>query len=281
MKNSSRKNRNANSQASVQSSQNSSGQVSQDSELIRTEAEQAQAAKLKASEARARMKAKNSKNAGKSGNARGTAAPVSSNDGQAGQTVAAEDLPVRYQVKTRRDSDMLKAYITFTYRVFHPGVTGRLLFIGILIALPAIIAKQTWLRSTLLIVGGLLILLGLFRQYISLAMTKSRDADYKSGIEFTYEFTDNDASFYRGDELVSYISKYKEIINFYHDEGYYYLGIKNRDFFILPKNRFTVGEAAEFEGFIYKKCRKTCRWIPNNFKDRLAQRRASRAVGRR
>ena len=32
---------------------------------------------------------------------------------------------VLYQVKTKRDSGVLKAYITFTYRMLHPGVSAR------------------------------------------------------------------------------------------------------------------------------------------------------------
>lgn len=182
-----------------------------------------------------------------------------------------------YQVKTKRDSDIIKAYITFTYRVIHPGVTGRLIFAGILIAAPAIIAEAMWLKILCLVVGGLLILLGLFRQYISLALTKSKDEDYKNGTEFTYNFTQADATFYSGDELIS-LSKYKDIISFFHDDDYYYLGMKSRDFFILPMSRFTVGNAAEFEDFIYKRSRKTCKWIPDNFRDRMKLRRAQRQV---
>ena len=190
----------------------------------------------------------------------------------------AQKKEVLYQVKTKRDSSVIKAYITFTYRVLHPGVTERLLLFGILIALPAIIAKQMWLKVVLVIVGVLLILLGFFRQYISLALTKKHDEAYMKGTEFTYDFTLNDALFYSDDKVTSSISKYKEIISFYYDEDFYYLGIRNRDFFILPKSRFTIGDPAEFEDFIYKRCKKTCRWIPNKFSDRMKLRRAARAI---
>ena len=197
-----------------------------------------------------------------------------------GQESAREsnDKEVLYRVRTKRDSAVIKAYITFTYRVLHPGVTGRLILFGILIALPSIIAKQIWLKAILVIVGILLILLGFFRQYISLALTKKNDEAYKNETEFTYDFTLTDARFYSDDKLTSSISKYKEIISFYYDEDFYYLGIRNRDFFILPKSRFTIGDPAEFEDFIYKRCKKTCRWIPNKFSDRMKQRRAARAL---
>lgn len=184
---------------------------------------------------------------------------------------------ILYQVRTKRDADIILAYITFTYRAFHPGVTTRLIFFGILIAAPAIIVQQTWLKAVCIVIGALLILLGLFRQYISLAITKSRDEAYKNGTEFTYEFTMNDAIFRSGNDT-SYMSKYKDIIQFFYDDDYFYLGIKNRDFFILPKNKFTIGDPATFEEFIYKKSKKTCRWLPNKFSDRMKLRRAQRAM---
>ena len=45
---------------------------------------------------------------------------------------------VLYQVKTKRDSGVLKAYITFTYRMLHPGVSARLMLYGLIVALPGI-----------------------------------------------------------------------------------------------------------------------------------------------
>lgn len=185
---------------------------------------------------------------------------------------------VLYQVRTKRDSDVIKAYITFTYRVLHPGVTGRLIFFGILVAAPAIIAKALWLKILLLVLGGLLILLGFFRQYISLSLTKSKDPAYINGTEFTYYFTLTDAAFYADGQLFSTFSKYKDITSFYYDDDFYYLGVRNKDFYILPKSRFTIGDPKEFEDFIYKKSKKTCRWIPNKMIDRIKLRRAQRAV---
>lgn len=185
---------------------------------------------------------------------------------------------VLYQVRTKRDSDVIKAYITFTYRVLHPGVTGRLIFIGILIAAPSIIADAMWLKVLCLAAGGLLILLGLFRQYISLALTKRNDEAYKKGTEFTYDFTLSDAAFYAGDELFSAISNYKDVTSFFYDDNYYYLGVRNKDLFVLPKSRFTIGDPAEFEDFIYRKSKRTCRWIPDKFSDRMKLRRGYRAM---
>ena len=47
------------------------------------------------------------------------------------QKARSKERDVLYCVKTKRDAAVLKAYITFTYRVYHPGVTARLLFFDI------------------------------------------------------------------------------------------------------------------------------------------------------
>ena len=185
---------------------------------------------------------------------------------------------ILYQVKTKRDESVIKAYITFTYRVFHPGVTWRLIFFGILIAAPAIIVKTTWLRIALLVIGVLLILLGLFRQYISLALTKRNDEAYKNGTEFTYDFTNADITSYADGTKQPEVTKYKDVTGFFYDDSFYYMSVRNRDFYILPKSRFTVGDPAEFEDFIYKRSHKSCRWIPDKFSDRVRQRRARRTI---
>lgn len=193
---------------------------------------------------------------------------------------ASEKSEILYQVKTRRTSDIIKAYITFTYRVFHPQVTARMVLYGLLIFAPGFLVKTQALKIVLWVLGGLVILLGLFRQYLSLAITKRSDEDYRSGTEFVYEFTQNDASFYRGGELTAYSSKYKNIDAVFYDEDYYYLSLKSRELFVLPKDRFTVGDSSTFGDFMYKRCKKTCRWIPAKFGNKLKKMQSQRAIAR-
>ncbi len=186
---------------------------------------------------------------------------------------------VLYQVKTKRDSGVLKAYITFTYRMLHPGVSARLVLYGLIVALPGIFFfKDLYWRIFFTGIGVLMILLGLFRQYISLWMTKRNDPDYQSGAEFTYNFTVNDADFLKDGIRFSGIGKYKDITGFYHDDSYLYMGLKNKEIIVIPKNAFTIGDSDSFEEFIYKKSKKTCHWLPNNYRDAMKQRRAQRAV---
>lgn len=153
------------------------------------------------------------------------AAPAKEQSSQA----QAKPKEVLYQVKTKRDSGVLKAYITFTYRMLHPGVSVRLMLYGLLIALPGIFYfKDLYWKIFFTGIGVLMILLGLFRQYISLWMTKRNDPDYQSGAEFTYNFTVNDAAFLKNGEYYSGLGKYKDITGFYHDDSYLYMGLRKR-----------------------------------------------------
>jgi hypothetical protein len=187
---------------------------------------------------------------------------------------------VLYQIRTKRDSGVLKAYITFTYRVFHPKVTARMVLYGLLILAPGFVVKTQALKIILWVLGGLVVLLGLFRQYISLAITKKSDEDYRKGTEFVYEFTQNDASFFRDGELSVYSSRYKDIDAVFYDEDYYYLSLTSREFFVIPMDKFTIGDPSTFGDFMYKKSKKVCRWIPAKFSNQLKKMRSQRAIAR-
>jgi hypothetical protein len=200
------------------------------------------------------------------------------NEAQKTSKVSDKPKDVLYQIKTKRDSGVLKAYITFTYRVFHPKVTARMVLYGLLIIAPGFVVKTQALKIILWVLGGLVVLLGLFRQYISLALTKRSDADYRNGTEFVYEFTQNDASFFRDGELSVYSSRYKDIDAVFYDEDYYYLSLTSREFFVIPMDRFTIGDPSTFGDFMYKKCKKVCRWIPAKLGNKLKKYRSSRAV---
>lgn len=200
-------------------------------------------------------------------------------DGEAKKGPQKKQKDIVYQVVSKRDSSVIKAYITFTYRVIHPTVSARLIIYGLIIGLPGIFYfKDLFWRVFFTGIGVTLILLGFFRQYISLWMTGRNDPDYKSGVEYTYNFTETDAEFLRGKEVFSRLDRYKDITNFYYDDDFYYLAIKGRDFFVIPKSSFTIGDPKDFEDFIYKKSKHTCRWIPDSFAGRMKKRRVERAI---
>ena len=168
-----------------------------------------------------------------------------------------KDEDILYQVKTKRDADLIKAFITFTYRVNPPRVSARLVFYGIILILPGIFYfKDLFWKIFFIAIGVALILLGFFRQYISVAMTKKNDPDYKSGAEFTYNFTNVDGEFLKNGEVYSGLGKYKSIAGFYHDDDYLYMSLTSKELVVIPKKAFTIGDADSFEEFIYKKSKK-------------------------
>lgn len=185
---------------------------------------------------------------------------------------------VVFKAETPRTSDILKAYITFTYRKLHPGVTPRLVLYGILVTLPGIFFfKDLYWRLFFTVIGIALILLAFFRQYISLSITKKNDPDYINGSNFTYDFYDNKAVFSKNGEAYSGIPRYKDVTAFYYDDKFYYLAMA-RELTVLPKAAFTIGTPEDFEEFIYKKSKVVCRWLPYKLSDRIKQRRARRAA---
>ena len=141
-----------------------------------------------------------------------------------------------------------------------------------------VFAKDLYWKIFFTGIGVLMILLGLFRQYLSVWLTKRNDPDYKSGAEFTYNFTVNDADFLKNGERFSKLSKYKDITGFFYDDSFLYMGLKNKEIFVIPKDAFTIGDSASFEEFIYKKSKVICKWLPDNYRDLMKQRRAQRAV---
>jgi len=236
----------------------------------------------------AKNKSRSSSPAPKSGQQKKTGSSKPKNTGnsvQSAEAKTANKVPetpkeVLYQIRTKRDSGVLKAYITFTYRVFHPKVTARMVLYGLLILAPGFVVKAQALKIVLWVLGALVVLLGLFRQYISLALTKKSDEDYKNGTNFVYEFTQTGASFYRDGELTAYSNRYKDIDAVFYDEEYYYLSLTSREFFVIPMDRFTIGDPSTFGDFIYKKCKKVCRWIPNKYSNRLKKMRSQHAIMR-
>ena len=91
---------------------------------------------------------------------------------------------------------------------------------------------------------------------------------------------ENIASFFRDGELSVYSSRYKDIDAVFYDEDYYYLSLTSREFFVIPMDRFTIGDPSAFGDFMYKRCKKVCRWIPARFSNKLKKMRSQRAIVR-
>ena len=171
---------------------------------------------------------------------------------------------VVYQVRTKRDEALLEAFITFDYRVVHPKVGLRFVLYAAVFYTIAFAAGPTGFGAISFGIGTLLIVFLLFRKHISLMMTKQDDKDYQNGITYEYDFYENGAVMLRAGEPAIHVKSYKKGVRaFFSDQNFYYLAVHDDDLFILPKSRFTIGEAADFEAFIQGRTGISSRWIPS------------------
>jgi hypothetical protein len=172
-----------------------------------------------------------------------------------------------YQVSYKRDDEVIEAFITFDYRVVHPKVLLRSILYGIVFVTFGVVASSTVFSIICFLLAMLCFGLVIFRKRISLNMTKKDDQDYQNGVVYTYNFTENGARMLRNNKPEVYAKSYKNSVTaFFGDQTFYYIALTSNDLFVLPKNKFTIGDPEEFEKFIIKKTGREMRWIPYGIK---------------
>lgn len=190
----------------------------------------------------------------------------------------ADSKPLLYKVETKRDVQMIKSFVKFTYRVSHPNVTRNFIIVGLLSFAFTYGIRIEALRYFLLIQGAFCLLMGLFRHLIPVNTMMRKDPDYVGGNTLTYEFDNKGIRAFRNGEEFLSIASYRQLTNIYHDEYYYYLGANEDDFMILPKDSFTVGDPSGFGDFISKKAKLDVRWSPSTRQEKSRQGKIDRAV---
>lgn len=173
-----------------------------------------------------------------------------------------------YTVQIRRDTEMMKIFINFTNRIRHPRVTFNLFVTGVLLALVPTLVKGIALPGVIISygMGALLILMALFRQYISVYMMKN-DPKVKENEEIIYLFGNSKIRAIR-DGTEEDMGYYKNIYRVWEDERIYYVGMNQEDLLILPKKEFEEGEPENFREFILNKSGADYRWVPNGMMNR-------------
>lgn len=170
-----------------------------------------------------------------------------------------------YTVNVLRDKHLMKVFIKFTNRIRHPRVTFNLFFTGILLALFPAVFKGMALPAVIISygMGVLLVLMAMFRHYISLSMMRN-DPKVKEDVELTYRFG-NRAIRVEQEGVEENFGYYNSVYCIWEDEEYYFLGMNEDDLLILPKNSFLEGEVQSFREFILKKSGADYRWVPVKF----------------
>lgn len=172
-----------------------------------------------------------------------------------------------YQVAYRRDDAVLEAFITFNYRVVHPKVFLRSILYAIVFISFGIVSGASVFGVICFLLAAFCLGVVAFRKKISLSMTKKDDLDYQNGTLFTFNFTETAARMLRNNKPEVYAKSYKKSVTaFFEDQSFYYIALSSNDLFILPKDKFTIGDPEEFREFIIKRTEQDVRWIPFGMK---------------
>lgn len=167
-----------------------------------------------------------------------------------------------YKVVTKRDTDMVKSFILFTYRQRHPNVSRNFIIIGLVSLALTYGIRVRWVGIFLVAQAAFCLFMGLFRHWIPISSMKKNDPDFVAGNTLTYEFYGSEIRALRNGEKFMGLKSYSKITNLCHDEKYYYLGANEEDLMILPKAAFVEGDPDSFESFIEKKAKIKAVWSP-------------------
>ena len=145
-----------------------------------------------------------------------------------------------YVVETKRDTKLMLTFIEFKNRVEHPAATVYMITMGVmLIGLMYKQADSIAMVGKVIgyIFGAVLILMGLFRKYISVYMMKN-NPEVHVGEEITYLFGNTGIRAEKSQEgTEEHLANYKEVYCIWEDEADFYLGM--RSIFV---QRFYSGE---------------------------------------
>ena len=177
----------------------------------------------------------------------------------------------KFKVVMKKDSEVLKDFISFTYRA--KGASGRFKLRAFAIGLVVIgylAAKggNTTQGAVISTVGIALLVFSLFLPQIAVWRLKRADLAYKNQTELTYAFTNGNIHVYENGELSQNVGGYSSVSCFYGDEKNYYVGVNNEDLYLLPKKAFVEGNVEEFQEFIERKSNEKFEFLPGTVKNK-------------
>lgn len=181
------------------------------------------------------------------------------------QQAAVDPRKNKYVVNMKRDTKMMRTFVSFTNRVKHPRVTFNLFLIGaMLVALP-LVNKQIALPGVIIgyAMGTLLLLMAFFRYDLSVMLMKGNPEVRENEI-ITYLFG-NSGIRARHDKETESMGYYKDVYRVWEDERHFYIGLESEDLLILPKTGFEEGDQGTFLDFILEKSGADYRWQPAKF----------------
>lgn len=173
-----------------------------------------------------------------------------------------------YIVETKRDTKLMLTFMEFKNRVEHPAttlymVTMGAMLVGLMYKQADSIAKTG--RIIGYVFGAILILMGLFRKYISVYMMKN-NPEVHVDEKITYLFGNTGIRAEKAQEgTEEHLANYKDVYCVWEDEEDFYLGMNNNDLIVLQKANFKTGDVDAFKDFILGKSEAKYVWKPAKF----------------
>ncbi|MGN1267797.1 MAG: YcxB family protein [Dorea sp.] len=187
----------------------------------------------------------------------------------------------KYVVDIRYDKKTLSAFVKFLHRVKHPRATISFVIIGAMMFALPFVNHEIALPGVIicLIFGPILLLLGLFRDKITIQMMK-KDSEFIYNEEISYRFGNTGVEVVRNGKTEN-MGNYKKIFRLWEDEKYFYVNMNEDDLLVLPKDQFTVGDAQTFREFILDKSRAEFKWKPARIDNQIKWRMAQTTFGKK
>lgn len=169
-----------------------------------------------------------------------------------------------YIVHVRRDTKLMKTFAEFKNRVEHPVATMYMVVMGVMLI--GLMYKQADSIARVgqiigYIFGAILVLMGLFRQYLSVWLMKN-NPEVHVDEEITYLFGNTGIRAEKKGQKEEHLGYYKDVYCMWEDEATYYLGMSNDDLIVLPKAKFQKGNASEFKEYMLEKSGAKYVWKP-------------------
>lgn len=168
----------------------------------------------------------------------------------------------------KHSKKVLQQFIQFTYRINSPKAAFRMCVFASCFFLLAYAFRGGQAMYILCAIGLGIIAFAFFRKYIAFFKLAGNDPNYQSQADIYLTFGENEFTINQPEQKEQHV-KYKELSHIYEEEETYYLNINNEELHVLPKEDFTVGDAADFGKFIETKTGKKFLQTSFTIKERI------------
>lgn len=176
-----------------------------------------------------------------------------------------------YQVETRHSEQMLKDFIKFRYKVLYPKSAYRLSVMAVGFILIGLLARGHSLPITVggLVLGGLLLLLVVFRKQLALGRLKRSDPLYRHQEQIVQSFGAGEFIIENTTEGSRRQFNYTQVSGFYKDRRNLFLVLDNEELQVLPLADVVSGESEQLADFLFHKTAKQPRDLALPLKERI------------